>query len=150
MIKTLSSAVRALFASALVEVCEAIDENFARWAKRRVDKQRAKQRMRTNRRSRREAGVSNLKNHSFGGCTGRSYTATLDPKTTNVLRGDTLGGGFEARIPLDEHLGCEGRREPGAQPASGYTRGQREDEKAPPAAGSSHRTAPSPAAPRPY
>jgi hypothetical protein len=40
VIKTVSDAVRLLFASSLVWVCEAIDENLARWARRRVAKQR--------------------------------------------------------------------------------------------------------------
>ena len=40
VIKTVSDAVRLLFASSLVGVCEAIDENFAHWVRRRVAKQR--------------------------------------------------------------------------------------------------------------
>ena len=40
VIKTLSDAVRLLFASSLVWVCEAIDENLARWVRIRVAKQR--------------------------------------------------------------------------------------------------------------
>ena len=42
MIKTVSDTVRLLFASSLVWVCEAIDENLARWARRRVAKQRTR------------------------------------------------------------------------------------------------------------
>jgi hypothetical protein len=38
VIKTVSDTVRLLFASSLVWVCEAIDENLARWARRRVAK----------------------------------------------------------------------------------------------------------------
>jgi hypothetical protein len=40
VIKTVSDALRLLFASSLVWVCEAIDENLARWARRTVAKQR--------------------------------------------------------------------------------------------------------------
>jgi hypothetical protein len=40
VIKTVSDTVRLLLASSLVWVCEAIDENLARWARRRVAKQR--------------------------------------------------------------------------------------------------------------
>jgi hypothetical protein len=36
VIKTVSDTVRLLFASSLVWVCEAIDENLARWVRRRV------------------------------------------------------------------------------------------------------------------
>jgi hypothetical protein len=39
VIKTVSDAVRLLFASSLVWVCKAIDENLACWARRRVAKQ---------------------------------------------------------------------------------------------------------------
>ena len=40
VIKTVSDAVRMLFASSLVWVCEAIDENLACWVRRRVAQQR--------------------------------------------------------------------------------------------------------------
>jgi hypothetical protein len=56
MIETLRNAVWVLFATALVEVCEVVDENLARWAKRGVAKQRGKQRTRTRRGSHPEAG----------------------------------------------------------------------------------------------
>jgi len=53
VIKTLSDAVRLLFASALVEVCEAVDENLAQRARKRLAKQ---QRAQTHSGSRPEAG----------------------------------------------------------------------------------------------
>jgi hypothetical protein len=42
MIETISRVVRVLVASAIVEVCETVDENLARWARRRVAKQRTR------------------------------------------------------------------------------------------------------------